>query len=377
MKKRFILLLTILSILFTAPIIVLGEEIPVEESNLYTTQTEMKSTEENSHFGDNVIAESNVDGSSIYAGSKALIKSNINGIAFVGANQAEIKGENEYAIIIGNQLDFSNKTKQDIFVGGNTINFTKDVNIGRDAYIGGSTVNIAGNFGRDMQIFGNDVSIDNAVINGSITINAKNVTIGGNTKIFGNLKINENAKTTISNTVQVGKIDYFESEFFKEKEINYSTIIMDRLIGLANIIVLFLAAYFIFPHLFKTIEAKLFQYRANEYLRLGGIGLLWLFLIPIIAMFALVSVIGVSVGFVLFALYILILTTTNIALGYMVGQKLLVSLGNKLFAGLFGIVILYGALQIPIIGGYIGLASMLVGIGLIIELINDSRKKID
>lgn len=379
-SKIFKVILAISAVVLVFSVGVSAEEAITTTSlddTIVTTQDE--TTADESHFGEVLKIKKDVNGSSLYAGTDVTIDSNTSGILFVGGNTLKVNGAHEYGFVLGADIDFNSTIENELFVAGSNIIFGKSAKVGRDTYIGGASTEIQGTFGRNVTIYGSVVSIDHAIINGNIKIDATDVTIGSDVTITGTLKLSETATKNISNKATIGSVEYFESEISKQEEVSAFAKVMDILTGLANYLVLFLVTILIFPNLFKAISNKIKGNQFSNYMEYGGIGFVVLFAVPIFAVLSLISVAGLGLGMMTIALYITLLTTSTIITGYVVGETLIPlvikNIKSPMGLGIFGITIVYFINQIIYINSITGLATLLIALGILFKVIIEQRKQ--
>ena len=154
-------------------------------------------------------------------------------------------------------------------------------------------------------------------------------------KVLGN-----NIKIKIKHPV--GKGIYFEidkkvteenlkeiKEVMKQKVVKVS--LKDKIVSLGysllRYLFLFMVLTFAFPKLLKHIKTRYVYNKFGDYLTTSGVGVLGMFMFPIIAILLLISNIGVSVGLIMFVLYIILIYMTTIVSGYVLGNLI----GIKLF----------------------------------------------
>ncbi len=102
-----------------------------------------------------------------------------------------------------------------------------------------------------------------------------------------------------------------------------------------------------------------------------GVGVLGFFLIPIIAVAALFTVVGIPLGIILLLLIIPLLAISYVTAAFALGRRILK--GARILAFLVGLVILGLLSLIPIAGGLIGLLATMFGLGLLLMTLFRAR----
>lgn len=362
MKKKIFGLILALALLVIAPV-------SAEEINKFHSVAD-----------ENVKFEDIVHGDSAIAGNLVDIVGNVDGIGFIAGNTVNVNGELEYAFVAGNSINVNGKVLKSAYIAGNLINFSKDTTIERDLSIAGSSITLSGNLNRDVNAGGSKVVItSDAKIKGDVNINADEIVVEKGATIGGTLKYNENAKADISKEASLTSVRTYDVE---ETSSNNNTTFTSTLISVANMLVVFAVIALVFPRVanktMETVESK-----ETNYLKSFGIGLLILICTPIIALFLLISSIGISLSLIVLALYAVCLylayIVSGIALGNLIINKLLKQNANIFLTGIIGIIVLKVIILIPYIGGLISLIALCIGLALIVSLveIKEENKKAD
>ena len=142
---------------------------------------------------DNVNDTKEYNHSHFEAGNNVYSKSNVNGLSFVAGSVLNISGTKEYGIFAGESLKIDATIEKDLFAAGNSINISKDSNIGRDIYLAGNNISIDSNINGNAFIAGSVINLNNTTINGDAKFAANTLNIGENVEITGKLIINEDA----------------------------------------------------------------------------------------------------------------------------------------------------------------------------------------
>ena len=307
-----------------------------------------------------------VDGSNVVMGNNVTSTNKVNGINILFGNNVNLNGENDYAILFGNSINISGKVNNDGFIFGNIINFNDDAIIDRDLVIFGNEVVLDGKINRDVTVYAYSVTI-NGEISGNIDIKA-NVLQVNNAIIQGKLSYNEDIDATIDNNAQIGEIVKTET---LTKEVSIGERIVDFVIDLGGTLLIFLAFYLVVPKLFKRIENKNADISLLKVLSMFGFGALALIMIPIIFVLLFSLVLGVPLAFLLLILYVIAIWLSSIfssyLLGYVVWNKIFKKESNPLLIGLIGIALLKVLMVIPVIGLMIGILSLMIGLGIILQ----------
>ncbi len=308
-----------------------------------------------------------VNGSSYYAGNKVESSSNVEGILVGMANDLTLYGDNDYTISLANVATYSNNVLNDAFIAGNTIEFTKDFNIGRDLNVVGNIVTLDGTYGRDIYVAASEVTINSTIINGEVKIIASKITISENVNI-SKLTYNEDAEITIADSATILETVKTDS-LFQEK--SFYDQVIDFVYSYAISLFTFLGIALLVPSIFKKINKKFEDLSFVNIFSTVGMGALTLIAVPIVILLLLTFVFGIELGFILLGLYVGALFLTTMFSGYLTGllfNKIFKRENNVLITGLIGISIIKLLLIIPVVDIIFVLISLLLGMGIVLKL---------
>ena len=315
---------------------------------------------------ESVSVNEELNGSSFIAGNTVDVDSKVNGILFSAGNQVNTAGESEYAFIAGNYVKLDDQKFIDGFVAGNIIEI-KALEVQRDLYVAGSTITFSGNVGRNMLITGGNVTIK-GIVKGDLTIYSDTINIESDAIIEGALKYASNSKVTISKSAKVG---YTEIEEVKDSK--YSSVsktflskVTDSILSLMNILVIGLLMMLIMP---KTFE-KIAKQDEKNILSNLGFGAVALLAAPIAAAICITTLVGMSTGLILLALYIICIYVSTVFTGYYLSNIFFKKkIKNKFLIYLVGAVIITILKLIPFISILVTICSLCIGLGIVVSLI--------
>lgn len=356
MKKKIFLFLVLAACLVITP--VSANEI----TNFY------------SDANDNVEFNENVEGDSALAGNIVDVIGNIDGIGFIAGNTVNIDGSLEYGFAAGNEVNIAGHIAKSLYLAGNTINFADNSSVGRDIKIVGQKINLAGKLERHVDVVGTKITMKSGTtVYGDVNLDANNIVIEDNVTIHGTLSYNENANATISDNTMITDIEKLATV-----EENNGIDANAVLSSIVNLVIVFLVISILLP---QTIEKTSNLYKKPSfglYVRNIGAGILILICIPLIAMLLLLSNIGIALGLILAALYVIALYLAYIYSGFLVGEILLIKVlklkVNKYLSGIIGIIILKLLTLIPILGTIIGFLAITLGLTTLWLLIKQDKE---
>ena len=311
---------------------------------------------------DNVEFNENVEGDSALAGNIVDVIGNIDGIGFIAGNTVNIDGSLEYGFAAGNEVNITGHIAKSLYLAGNTINFADNSSVGRDIKIVGQKINLAGKLERHVDVIGTKITMKSGTtVYGDVNLDANNIVVEDNVTIHGTLSYNENANATISDNTMITDIEKLAT-VEESNGIDANAVLS----SIVNLVIVFLVISILLP---QTIEKTSNLYKKPSfglYVRNIGAGILILICIPLIAMLLLLSNIGIALGLILAALYVIALYLAYIYSGFLVGEILLIKVlklkVNKYLSGIIGIIILKLLTLIPILGTIIGFLAITLGL---------------
>ncbi len=240
---------------------------------------------------------------------------------------------------------------------GKTINFGDKSVIDYDVFLAAEKISVQGNLGRNAFIYSGILELSDTAT------------------VTGNLAYEANEQATIPEDVVKGRVDF--KKIVEEKETTADLVlryIKDLVQSLIFTIVVFIII---------SLMSKKFVYKSQELigkhpLRSIGLGLFGLIFIPIITVMLLLFVPTTNVGIAMIPAYILLImlanSITSIAFSGMLCSR---SKGMKLWVLVPLITIALWALEsIPYIGVFVSFASILLGIGILIQCVFTGNKTI-
>lgn len=343
MKKiiKYLLLL-----IFLVPTITLAEE---NDKYITTSSSDIELKEDfnNTHF---------VFGDSI------LVNNKTDGIYFIFGEMVDYQSENEYVALFGNRLTVSGKIKDGALFGNNVR--LENALIDRDVVIFGNKVYLSGTFDGNVLVYADTVNVENGTFSKNLTVKASELTIDKETEVSGVLTYDEDMDVSIENeNIDRVSITSIKEITTKDKILNYVG-------SLIRLLVIFLVMYLMISKVFDKINnniGKNFGYGAIAFIGL-----------PIVLLILMFTNLATSIAIIGVMLYVIFIMIAKILVGYVIGKYLYTKVfkleEKKYLCGILGITVLYLLSIIPYIGGWITFISLIYSFGIITNLYIDSRK---
>jgi len=309
---------------------------------------------------------------------KYTLSENVVGNVFLAGNE----------IIINSQY-----IAGDVFVACNTVTISKDTVIDGNAYIAAQTINIDGSIYRTGYIAGKIIKLSNtSTIEYDAFIAGEKIELSGELSrsayVFsGTLDINEGAvigndlvyeaeeEATIPEGAVKGEIKFNK---ISGREKPKSEVVLDYVKDLLGAIIFTVTVFII-----VTLMSKKFNYKSQELLgkhalKSIGIGLFTLIIMPILAVILLVLNVTAGLGLAMIPAYILTILVANAITAISVASLICARSNGMKVPIVVPIIaaILWALEEIPVIGVIVGFISILIGIGILMQIVFSGNKPI-
>ena len=338
-----------------------------------------------------VILKDEVVNDDIYfAGNSVIVEGTINGDLIAAGGEIKVTGTiNGGIIAAGGSIIVNGNVANDVRVAGGEVRIGGDVGDNVLAFTGQFILQNNARISRDLTLGAGTAIIDGAVngnINGGVSdlemrgATKGNVTleIDNNIRIFpgatigGNLEYSAPSQGEISGIVS-GKTTYKEAP---PKKGDLRSKIESEIMGYLWLLLIGIVSLMIAPELTQKNSDKVAMNPLKNLLW----GLLFLIIAPIVTILLLITIIGIPLSLILFIIYIVTIYISRIYVGYWVGgyvlKKLKIETRFRVLTMAFGLMIVLIGINIPIIGSFIHLVVLLLGLGAIALTEYDIYKKL-
>lgn len=319
----------------------------------------------------NAVIKDDVKGSVAAVGNNAEMSGKAEGVSFIIGNTVSFTGNSEYLTAAGNSLDIEGTVSNDAFIAGNVIDIDKKADLQRDVIIAGADITINGKIGRNISIYGTSINISGAEIEGDVKIYGTNVNIDKDTVINGNLSYPKDAAVEVADGVVKGKI--IKTDAVQNDDDSFMTTMMGKFWSFMSLILVFAVLSLAASKLFVRVQKEYDKFDFNKGLETFTKGLVFLIIVPIVIFILFLMSIGIPLSLILLALYFIIMYLSTVFTGYLLGYKLWQKFFDKdinmLVVGIFGLAILFVLNLIPGISFIVSAVSMMIGVGIIYDVI--------
>jgi cytoskeletal protein CcmA (bactofilin family) len=313
-------------------------------------------------FGDRVHIDGTVDGDVFLFGHNASVAGHVKGDVIGFAQILEVNGQ-----VDGNIRAFTNTLTIRGTVAKNVLTFDDLVNLESSGKVGGSltlfveNLNLEGSLGRDLLMFGKHLTLSGK-IDGAIKMKGETMTINSSAVVGGPIHFEGRNPPEVSPQAKLASsVDYQKME--KKPKYMEGHYYVWQVIWLAAFVLFGLVLFQLMPRFAVEAVANAERYGASF-----GLGVLVLFAVPIAAVIACVTVVGLFVGISTFFVWYAALYFAQVIVGAVVGQWLMgrtQELWPLIGRMVVGLVLVRLATVIPEAGGWIKLGVILWGLGAI------------
>ena len=304
----------------------------------------------------------NVNGNIFLAGTEITIDSSyISGDVFAAATNTITISEN--TVIDGNvyiaaqTVNIYGTIYRTGYIAGKVINLGEKSNIEYDAYIGGEKIELAGELARNAYVMAETLEVkETATVARNLTYEAEEEAKIPEGIVRGEVKFN---KITI------------EKKATKD-------LVWDYVMKMFGALIFTLVVFLII-----SLMSKKFNYKSQELLgkhpfRTLGIGLFSLIIIPILALILMILGVTLKLGIALIPVYLTIILLANSVTAISIASLLCARRDGMQLPIVVPIiaVILWALEEIPTIGILVEFISILIGVGIIMQVIFSGNKTI-
>lgn len=311
--------------------------------------------------GQTVSVDGTVNGDVYCAGQSVTINGTVNGDVICAGQTVAISGDVRGSVRAAAQtLTVSGKVSKSVTLMGQQITIEKTAAIADDATLTGADVMLQGSLGRDVVAAGATLTLNGATINRNVTTAANTITINSSSRVGGNFEYtSQNQFTPPSGTV-VGQLTFHRAE---KKQQTIGSGIMGALLGALMLIASWLILALVAPRAFHGLTADAMR-RPGRVALLGVAGGI---VVPVLALFAMITVLGVPLGILIIVGWVLALLLGGPIAAYLIGRLVLPNVRNALLFMLVGSVIVVIIYNIPLLNVLFVLATWALSIGVLLS----------
>lgn len=373
------LMLSVLLLVLALP--QLGHALEIRQTPNGVTTLQASETVEDSliALGETVEIDGNVNGDLLAFGRRVTVRGNVSGDVISGAETVDIQGTVGGNVFSGARAVTLAQTRirGNVYAGGSTVSLATGGEIMGNAIAFADSVKFDGNVGVDLRSFAREL-----VLRGNVQRNVEargaTVTLLPSARVGGNLTshVENPASVTVTpGATVVGTVDTQVDERFgarRESRNKYLTagFYVGQVIRLGAAFVSGLLLLWLFPGL-QTLSLA----SGGAALRAAGVGLIAAVTMPAVVVLACITVIGIPIGIIIAALWVLGLYFAKTVVAQLIGRQLFKTREGATphYAAtlITGLVIVLIAVNLPWIGWLASLVLCLIGLGLLVAYISE------
>jgi cytoskeletal protein CcmA (bactofilin family) len=318
--------------------------------------------------GDAVTIAGRVTGDAYAIGQTVLVSGTVDGDLIAAAEQVVVDGTVRGDVRAGGARVTVNGV-----VERNVTGLAQQVDVRTNGRVGGSVLAAAqsvgtfGSVGRGMAVAAENLQIGGPV-GGEVLAGVGNLTVTPSARIEGELDYHANRQADIPAGTVSGPIRFTQNEDDRAPQ---QQEFLNGLFDLGGLVLLFGQAVLgaVLLILAPRLAARAMHAGRQQPLPSVGLGLGALILTPIVAIIVAVTLVGIPLSFVLFALYVVAVIVAWPAAGLLVGGVLAdwVRRPMPTFAILVvGLIALHIVTHVPFIGWLFGFAALALGLGMLV-----------
>lgn len=370
MKKAILSLLTVFLLIITSVRVAFAVEAPFANGSKFVKlATDEKVNKDYFAGGDEIQVSGTVNGDAYIGGGQVRIDGTVNGDLLVAGGDVNISGTVTQDIrVVGGQVTFSGKVGSNLTVAGGNIVITDAAEIDGNLVIGAGNVEVGGTVAGDLTAGAGNLVISGKV-GGGITAGVGQLSLASKAQIGGNLTYWSDTEARIDDKDSVaGSIDYHKTPGVAKRRMERMKVpaVRARYAGKIYSFVTSLLVGLLLLHFYpKYVEETRATLRKRPLAALT-VGFLALFFTPIIAVFLLITVIGIPLSLILLVAYGLYLYLAKIFIAFFLGVIILEKASQKTkpaWAFVLGLIVYYLLTLIVVVKGIVIFFSLLFGLG--------------
>lgn len=312
--------------------------------------------------GQTVRVSDSVPGDVMLAGGELAFSGTVAGDYLgAGGDQAVSGNIGGSARAAGGNVEVSAQITRNVTIAGGNVELQQAGSIAGNAYLAGGNVEVDGTVTGLLRATAGDVTINGTV--GDVNVSAGSLTIGPGARIDGDLRYRvpaDRVEIAPGATITGQRIPLPARDWMGVWR-------MMRLVWALGFLLSGVVLIALFPSAARRVSDSV---RSHPGVAVG-LGVLWIFLIPIVIGIAAVTIVGIPLALLLFGTYLIVFHLAGIVLSLALGQLVLRDAngsgrGRLIAAFLLGGVALILLSMIPVVGGFFVLLALLIGSGAIL-----------
>lgn len=313
---------------------------------------------------DRILIEGAVTGDLIAAGQEVTVRGPVGGSLLVMTKKLTIEGDvagNVYGAAESLEIEDA-RLQANVYAASSDLSLDDDSQIDGNAAIAASEAHLEGQVGQDLWIASKRALISGGVL-GSLRAYAESVSLSGSARVGGDVyaKVAAEDKLNVADGAEIGGERTVET--WPEPENPYLT--FEYYLGILIRIVAALLAGIVLLRLFPSL-ARLRIEDGMQALAAAGIGAVALVATPVLAVLAVLTLVGAPLGLTVLLLYLVAIYVAGILTANQIGLLLDGGEANRILPLLAGLGIVFVLISVPFVGGVFRFVVVSVGLGVLV-----------
>ena len=309
-----------------------------------------------------------ISGDVVIAGGELFIGHHIKGDVIVAGGSVHILGDIQDDVrAAGGDITIDANINDDLIASGGRINVSAGSTVGGDVWLAGGDVRVAGTVSKDLVIGAGSIRLSGTV-HGDVKLEGGEIQILEGAIIDGDLHYRSPSEANIHSAARVtGNVTYEQVEWDHSH----------RGAGIFFVITMMVASIVLFK-LFPDFTISAVGRISADPLKSLGAGFIALVIVPVVAVLLISIVLGIWVGLSILAFYFVALLLGFLVSCFYVGDwgarrlnKDVTTSGRRLLSVTIAIIVLGLLKLIPVIGGLLIFALLLLGLGAVMLQLKD------
>ncbi|HKR81716.1 MAG TPA: polymer-forming cytoskeletal protein [Candidatus Saccharimonadales bacterium] len=320
--------------------------------------------------GKQIDIQGTVNGDVYCTGQNVLIDATVHGDILCAAQSIVISGHVDGNVrTVGVTMTLNAAVGGSASLAAQNLAINPSASIGRDLSAAGSKAVIQAPVGRDASLASKTTQIS-STIGRNVVMNGSNLSLQSGAYIAGDLAYTSVDTISKNPSAKVeGKTDHRTPPVNKKGHIAVFGVI--SAVAFPMLLLFAMALVLLFP---QTVD-KVAQFPRKKLFKTVMVGILTMFVVPMVLALLIASVVGVVAGIFMLLLWLLLVLLSGPVTAYYIGSMLLAKSKNPLAIMLVGALVLLVVYLLPQIGVIAGVFSYVIGIGAILQYAKAHFKK--
>lgn len=321
--------------------------------------------------GDDVGMSESVDGNAFVAGGRARVDGHVGGNAIVAGGVVEIRGDiDEGVLATGGDVSIDANVRGDVRAAGGTVSIERDANVRGSATLAGGSIDVNGRVGGKVRAFGGSIRLDGE-IGGDAELAAEDIRVGPQARISGRLRYRGPHPPQVAEGAVIdGGVERARHAWRSvdgDGRVMRAVTRVFRVLWFTGVLALGALLVLVLPRFTREAAATV----RNDAPASLGLGVAVLVLVPVLAVFLCLTIIGIPLAFAVLLGYGLLLMLGFLTGALFVGDSVLQvakpanaeSRGWRILFLLLALIAIAFMRRLPWIGELAVLALFLAGLG--------------